>query len=117
MTAIYCPPLLILAWTDRTFCRCNPVGSLRQRCVHQCGVRTDGAVECLGSNAFGELGAAMPILELINPIQVGTENDWSSVAVGYTHSCGIRTGGTLYCWGRNHNGEIGDGTAWWGGAP
>ncbi len=79
---------------------------------HQCGVRTDGTLECLGINRDGELGAATPEMEFMTPIRVGTATDWTSVAVGYTHSCGIRAGGTVFCWGRNHNGEIGDGTSW-----
>jgi alpha-tubulin suppressor-like RCC1 family protein len=38
--------------------------------------------------------------------------DWTGVAAGYVHTCGLRAGGTLYCWGANGSGEIGDGTSW-----
>ena len=34
-----------------------------------------------------------------------------AVAAGYAHTCTIRTDGTLWCWGSNYSGELGDGTA------
>src|SRR4051812_36162130 len=34
----------------------------------------------------------------------------SSVAAGYAHTCSIRTPGTLWCWGGNYSGQLGDGT-------
>ena len=33
------------------------------------------------------------------PTRVGADTDWTSVAAGYTHTCGIRTDHTLWCWG------------------
>ena len=34
----------------------------------------------------------------------------SGVAVGYAHTCAIRTDATLWCWGGNYSGQLGDGT-------
>ena len=34
----------------------------------------------------------------------------SSVSLGYWHSAAVTTNGDLYCWGRNYDGQIGDGT-------
>lgn len=28
-------------------------------------------------------------------------NDWETISAGWYHSCGIRAGGKLYCWGKN----------------
>ena len=36
--------------------------------------------------------------------------DVASVAVGAVHSCAVTTEGTLWCWGFNHYGQLGDGT-------
>ena len=40
------------------------------------------------------------------------EGDWTDVAVGSAHACGLRADGTVACWGANHNGqaEAPDGT-------
>jgi len=35
---------------------------------------------------------------------------WTSLAVTSTHGCGVQRDGSLWCWGENGRGEIGDGT-------
>ncbi|TXD32340.1 hypothetical protein FRC96_17920 [Lujinxingia vulgaris] len=35
---------------------------------------------------------------------------WTQVATGAAHSCGILDDGTLWCWGNNGSGRLGDGT-------
>ena len=46
------------------------------------------------------------------PIVVpATAQGWSHVSVGASHTCGIRTDGTLYCWGSNATGQLGVATA------
>jgi alpha-tubulin suppressor-like RCC1 family protein len=42
---------------------------------------------------------------------VGT-GTWTNVAVGVDDTCAISASGALYCWGRNLEGEVGDGAAW-----
>ncbi len=44
------------------------------------------------------------------PIQIGTATIWSSVSAGYAHMVAIKTDGTLWTWGYNYNGQLGDGT-------
>src|SRR5690606_10373867 len=40
-----------------------------------------------------------------------TDTDWKEVnAGGYDHSVAIKTNGTLWAWGRNFSGALGDGT-------
>ena len=38
------------------------------------------------------------------PAPAGT---WRVVSAGDRHTCGIRTDGTLWCWGSNERGELG----------
>lgn len=43
-------------------------------------------------------------------IQIGTHNDWASVSAGGDHTVATKTDGTLWAWGRNYSGQLGDGT-------
>ena len=45
------------------------------------------------------------------PTRVGTDTDWVRVTAGWTHTCGVRTDRSLWCWGNNGNGQLGLGDA------
>ena len=62
----------------------------------------------LGQNSMGQLGTGND-MATANPIRVGSDNDWLSVGSGYGFSCGVRNK-SVYCWGDNGKGQIGDGT-------
>ena len=44
------------------------------------------------------------------PVQVGTDTDWASVVVGWGHTVALKTDGSLWTWGYNSHGQLGDGT-------
>jgi alpha-tubulin suppressor-like RCC1 family protein len=78
---------------------------------HTCALLVDASLWCWGYNWEGQLGLGdvHPGVDHPEPIQVGTDRDWVFVSTGQGHSCGIRSPGTLYCWGRNTDGQIGQG--------
>ena len=59
---------------------------------------------------MGALGFGLNTVPRISPSQIGTDTDWQSVSVGNNNSFGIKTNGTLWAWGQNDYGQLGDGT-------
>lgn len=77
---------------------------------HNCGIQTNGTLWCWGNNSYGQMGDGTTLTKW-DPVQIGTDTDWISVDGGDSaHTCGIKTNGTLWCWGNNSCGQVGDGT-------
>jgi len=82
---------------------------------HMCGVTRDGQAFCWGNNFESQLGAT--ITESCEsksacrtPLLVTGGLLISSISAGYAHTCAITRTGVAYCWGRNTEGQLGDGT-------
>jgi gliding motility-associated-like protein len=72
-------------------------------------IKTDGTLWTWGSfNHSGELGTGNYTSSFI-PIQVGTDTNWSSVAVGHSFGIGLKTNGTIWGWGSGSSGQFGNG--------
>jgi hypothetical protein len=74
-------------------------------------VKTDGTLWAWGGNWAGQLGYD-PSLAPVQPVplQVGPDTDWASVAAGSGHTVALKRDGTLWAWGSNDWGQLGDGT-------
>ncbi|MFH1230569.1 MAG: hypothetical protein V1709_03640 [Planctomycetota bacterium] len=44
------------------------------------------------------------------PTKIGTDTNWSAVSLSASHTIALKTDGTLWAWGMNFSGELGDGT-------
>jgi alpha-tubulin suppressor-like RCC1 family protein len=76
-------------------------------------LQKDGSLWAWGSNSVGQLGVGTLVLPYINaPAKVGNYNDWVAVSAGNDHALGVRSGGSLWSWGDNAYGQLGDGTRW-----
>ena len=73
-------------------------------------VKTDGTLWTWGRNDQGQLGNSSTAVNLSSPLQVGSLTTWKQVACGVSHTMAIKTDGTLWAWGQDGYGQIGDGT-------
>jgi alpha-tubulin suppressor-like RCC1 family protein len=78
---------------------------------HACAVKTNDTLFCWGSNEYGQLGNNSTTNSSI-PVQESTAaSDWTNVSAGVRHTCAIKTNGTLFCWGNNDSGDLGNNSA------
>jgi alpha-tubulin suppressor-like RCC1 family protein len=77
---------------------------------HSCAIATDLTLWCWGSNFDGELGDGSKVRQRYKPAPVVGAGQWASFALGSFFTCAIQTDGTLWCWGANEEGQLGDGT-------
>ena len=75
-------------------------------------IRSDGTLWAWGANDYRQLGdPALSLSGATNPVRIGSESNWSKVSCGYLHSEAIRNDGTLWAWGYNVSGQLGDGSS------
>jgi alpha-tubulin suppressor-like RCC1 family protein len=83
---------------------------------HTACIKTDGTLWLWGNNSDGELGNNTRTRKS-SPIQtVAGGTNWKQVGCGYYFTAAIKTDGTLWTWGYNSNGQLGDNTTG-GGVP
>ena len=84
---------------------------------HTCAVTTGNTVYCWGSNSQGQLGTGSTTPLSLVPVAVVNGDEGfvngqvESVSAGYDHTCAVTTGITVYCWGNNFFGQLGNGTS------
>jgi alpha-tubulin suppressor-like RCC1 family protein len=72
-------------------------------------VKTTGTLWAWGRNDFGQLGqnTASGLVFVSSPVQIGALTNWAQVAAGGGHTLCVKTDGTLWAWGRNDSGQLG----------
>lgn len=74
-----------------------------------CARRAPGDVWCWGDNIYGQLGDAGLEESVSTPTPIPGVTDVVDLAVGSHHVCAVQRGGRVLCWGRNYDGQLGDG--------
>src|SRR6185295_3137956 len=79
---------------------------------HTCARKSDSTLWCWGDNQSGQLGDGI-LSQTASPVQVSALGASAvQVAAHGAHTCARRDDATLWCWGGNGNGELGNGTPW-----
>jgi alpha-tubulin suppressor-like RCC1 family protein len=79
--------------------------------LNTCGVTSDNYIYCWGSNSSKQLGDPDFTSTAWEPHKVPIGSTlFRTVTVGNEHVCALSTSDVAYCWGRNVEGQLGDGT-------
>jgi alpha-tubulin suppressor-like RCC1 family protein len=73
-------------------------------------IKTDGTLWTCGYNLYGQLGDGTSSNRSSPVTTSGGGTNWKQVACGVFSTAAIKTDGTLWTWGRNSFGELGDNT-------
>jgi len=78
---------------------------------HNLSLKSDGTLWAWGANNAGQLGNGTFLTNNIDsPIQIGIGNNWKYISAGNEFSLAIKNDSTLWAWGSNLAGELGNNT-------
>ncbi len=78
---------------------------------HTCAVTQDGSAWCWGNNLSGQLGHSQPADTHQHPTRLESVTNVTAIEASGRHSCALNRSGEVRCWGRNTDGQLGDGTS------
>jgi alpha-tubulin suppressor-like RCC1 family protein len=73
-------------------------------------IKTDGTLWACGYNANAQLGVGTTVVQSSPTTVAGGGTNWKQVSMGGVHAAAIKTDGTLWTWGDDIYGELGNGT-------
>ena len=74
---------------------------------HTLAITTGGELYVWGRNNEGRLGNNTESVDLSSPVQIGALTTWLSAATSYNNSIAVKTDNTLWTWGSNSDGQLG----------
>jgi hypothetical protein len=73
-------------------------------------LKSDGTLWAWGWNFYGQLGDGSTVEKHSPAPQIGSDNNWVSVSAGLYYTVALKSDGSLWAWGYNEDGELGDGS-------
>jgi alpha-tubulin suppressor-like RCC1 family protein len=78
--------------------------------IHMAAIKTDGTLWTWGFNSSGVLGTGDLTQRSSPGTTVGGGTNWKQVSSGENRMAAVKTDGTLWTWGSNTQGQLGEGT-------
>ena len=86
--------------------------------THSCAILPTGHVKCwgfglngrLGQGSTADLGDEPGEMAALAPVDLGAGRTATAISAGSAHTCALLDDGTVKCWGRNLNGQLGQGS-------
>ena len=81
-------------------------------------LKNNGTIGSWGGNYYGQLGNSSNTdyywyyyyYNQVTPTQIGSDNNWTSITAGQVNTMAIKADGSLWAWGYNGYGALGNGT-------
>jgi alpha-tubulin suppressor-like RCC1 family protein len=86
---------------------------------HACAILQDdghnienGSVYCWGYAYYGQMGdgSTSPESSTVGQVSLPSGSEALQIVAGNDHTCAIMSNDSIYCWGKNSYGQLGDGT-------
>lgn len=77
---------------------------------HSIALKSDGTVWVWGSNLYGTIGNGVAGGNQLSPVQNMNITDVSQIAAGFNFNVALKPDGTVFAWGFNIRGNLGNGT-------
>ncbi|NOK13758.1 MopE-related protein [Corallococcus exercitus] len=79
---------------------------------HVLALKQDGTVWAWGYNAWGQIGDGTggPGKNRLTPVQLTSLTGVTAISAGDNHTLALKQDGTVWAWGNNSYGQVGDGT-------
>lgn len=77
---------------------------------HSLALKEDGSVWAFGYNNKGQLGDGTTTVRRPTPVEVSEMTNATAIAAGANYSLALKADGTVWAWGDNSYGQLGDGT-------
>ena len=74
-------------------------------------IKNDGTVWAWGWDDYGTLGDGYPEINRSTPVQVQNLSSVVAIDAGFYHNLALKSDGTVWAWGHNYYGQLGDETA------